>query len=91
MIEKVFFQLVSFAKWTLVSAYADEVTLKSGSRYLFDFEREEWMPAPDTVICFKRNGKYKVIEGYHLSMYEMEVIQSVGYKNLKHEPLPPHP
>lgn len=80
MIEKLFFQLICFAKWTVVSACLDEVTLKSGNRYLFDFEREEWMPAPATVICFKRNGKYKIIEGYHLSVYEMEIIQSIGYK-----------
>jgi hypothetical protein len=83
MIEKVFFQLVCFAKWTLVSAYIDEVTLKSGSRYLFNFETEEWVLAPTTEICFYRNGKYKITEGYHLSIYEMEIIQSLRYKRIK--------
>ena len=83
MLEKVFFELICFAKWQLVEAYEDQVTIQSGDRQLFDLETEEWMPAPATTIRLYRNNRYQILSGNHLSFYEREVLELGKYQKVK--------
>ena len=83
MMQNVFFELICFGKWKLIEAYEDQVTIESGDRQLFDFQSEEYVPAPSTKIRLYRDGKYQLLEGTHFSFYEREVLDLCGYKRMQ--------
>jgi hypothetical protein len=79
MLEKAYYYLTCFGRWTLYEAYENEVVLLRGTTSLFNVDKEEYFTCPKSKLKLYRNRKYSIIEGT-LSYYDREILESLKFK-----------